>query len=72
MDKAQQTQFDLLYQEHVNALARQGKSEKTIEAYARRGKYLFNEFALAKVFRARFLEAMCDDNFKAPDKNPKQ
>ncbi len=37
-----------------------------------RGKYLFNEFALATVFRARFLEAMRDGNFKAPDDNPKK
>ena len=35
MDKAHQTHFDSLYQEHVNALIRQGKAEKTIEAYAR-------------------------------------
>jgi integrase/recombinase XerD len=35
MQKAQQKKFDSLYQEHVNALARQGKSKKTIEAYAR-------------------------------------
>ena len=31
-----------------------------------RGKYLFNEFALAKVFRARFLETMRDGGFKIP------
>ena len=35
MKKAQQTKFDSLYQKHVNALKRQGKSAKTIEAYAR-------------------------------------
>ena len=35
MKKAQQNKFDLLYQKHVNVLKRQGKSEKTIDAYAR-------------------------------------
>ena len=35
MEKAQQTHFDSLYKQHVNALIRQGKSERTIEAYAR-------------------------------------
>lgn len=35
MKKAQQTHFDSLYQQHVNALARQGKSKNTIDAYAR-------------------------------------
>ena len=28
-----------------------------------KGRYLFNEFALAKVFRARFLESMCHGGF---------
>jgi len=35
MKKAQKNKFDLLYQRHVNALKRQGKSEKTVDAYAR-------------------------------------
>ena len=35
MNKAQQTHFDSLYQQHVNALTRQGKSKVTIESYAR-------------------------------------
>jgi site-specific recombinase XerD len=35
MKKAQQAKFDLLYQQHVNALRRQGKAENTIDAYAR-------------------------------------
>ena len=35
MNKAQQTKFDLLYQQHVNALRRQGKAENTIDAYSR-------------------------------------
>ena len=35
MNKAQQTKFDSLYKKHVNALKRQGKSAKTVEAYSR-------------------------------------
>jgi len=35
MNTAQQKHFDSLYQQHVNALARQGKSKNTIDAYAR-------------------------------------
>ena len=35
MNKAQQTKFDSLYEKHVSALKRQGKSPKTVEAYAR-------------------------------------
>lgn len=35
MKKAQQKRFDLLYQQHLNALKRQGKSKATIDAYSR-------------------------------------
>jgi integrase/recombinase XerD len=35
MNKAQQKRFDSLYQQHLNALKRQGKSEATIDAYSR-------------------------------------
>ncbi len=35
MNKAQKTKFDLLYQQHVNALSRQGKADNTIDAYSR-------------------------------------
>ena len=35
MNKAQQKRFDSLYQEHLNALKRQGKSKATIDAYSR-------------------------------------
>jgi site-specific recombinase XerD len=35
MNKAQQKKFDLLYQQHVNALHRQGKAATTIDAYSR-------------------------------------
>jgi len=35
MNKAQQKRFNLLYQQHLNALKRQGKSQATIDAYSR-------------------------------------
>ena len=35
MNKAQQTKFDSLYQQHVNALHRQGKAATTIDVYSR-------------------------------------
>jgi len=35
MNKNQKAHFDNLYQQHVNALTRQGKSKVTIDAYAR-------------------------------------
>lgn len=44
MNKAQQKQFDLLYQEHVNALHRQGKAANTIDAYSRAVRRIANFF----------------------------
>ncbi|MBL1258949.1 MAG: site-specific integrase [Thiotrichaceae bacterium] len=44
MKKAQQNKFDSLYQKHVNALIRQGKSEKTVDAYARAVRRIANYF----------------------------
>jgi integrase/recombinase XerD len=35
MNKAQKARFNSLYQQHLNALKRQGKSPKTVEAYCR-------------------------------------
>lgn len=35
MNKAQQKRFESLYQQHLNALKRQGKSKATIDAYSR-------------------------------------
>jgi integrase/recombinase XerD len=35
MNKVQQARFDSLYEQHVNALRRQGKAERTIDSYAR-------------------------------------
>jgi integrase/recombinase XerD len=35
MNTAQQKHFDSLYQQHINALTRQGKRKMTIDSYAR-------------------------------------
>jgi integrase/recombinase XerD len=35
MNKVQQARLDSLYEQHVNALSRQGKAERTIDSYAR-------------------------------------
>jgi len=35
MKKAQQNRFNSLYQEHLNALHRQGKANNTIDSYSR-------------------------------------
>ena len=35
MNKSQQAKFESLYRKHVSALRRQGKAEKTVEAYSR-------------------------------------
>jgi len=37
-----------------------------------KGKYLFNEFALASVFRARFIEALKETGLSMPQKVPKE
>jgi len=37
-----------------------------------KGKYLFNAFSLAKVFRARFIEALKKAGFSLPHKTPKK
>jgi hypothetical protein len=38
----------------------------------KKGKYLFNEFAMAKVFRARFLTALKNDGLRLPRNVPKK
>jgi site-specific recombinase XerD len=44
MTKAQQKRFNLLYQQHVNALNRQGKSDSTIEGYSRAVRRIAQHF----------------------------
>ena len=38
----------------------------------KKAKYLFNEFALAKVFRARLIEALCKEGLTVPDSTPRK
>jgi DNA-directed RNA polymerase specialized sigma subunit len=44
MNKAQQAKFDSLYEKHVSALKRQGKSEKTVKAYSRAVRRIAEHF----------------------------
>jgi integrase/recombinase XerD len=46
MNKAQQARFDSLYEQHVNALHRQGKAERTIDSYARAIRRITEFFGL--------------------------
>ena len=47
------------YHPHVHVVVPGGGVDKARKQWKKKkGKYLFNEFALAKVFRARFLEAL--------------
>lgn len=59
------------YHPHVHVIVPGVCVNKRRKQCARKhGKYLFNEFALAKVFRARFLAAMLGDGFKVPENTP--
>ena len=49
-----------------------GINQKRNEWKKPKGKYLFNEFALAKVFRARFLTALNKHNLKIPNRLPEK
>ena len=44
MNKAQRTRYESLYQQHVNALKRQGKSKATIDAYSRAVRRITSHF----------------------------
>lgn len=44
MDNKDQTHFNFLYQQHVNALILQGKSERTIEMYSRSLRKITTQF----------------------------
>ena len=47
------------YHPHIHVIVPGGGVDKAKKQWKKmKGKYLFNEFALAKVFRARFLEAL--------------
>lgn len=56
---------------HVHLIVPAGSfHEKTASWHTKTGKYLFNEFALVKVFRAKFLAALKKKNLQCPDRLP--
>ena len=62
----------LEYHPHVHIIVPGGCLNQQRRQWKKlRGKYLFNAFALAKVFRARFLDALCEAGFTLPDNIPK-
>jgi len=44
MNKAQQKRYDSLYQQHLSALKRQGKSKATIDGYSRAVRRITSHF----------------------------
>jgi hypothetical protein len=61
------------YHPHIHVVVPGGGVDKTRKQWKKKkGKYLFNEFALAKVFRARFLEALNIAGLSAPDSLPRK
>jgi hypothetical protein len=59
------------YHPHVHIIVPGGCLNKKRQQWKKlKGKYLFNEFALAKVFRARFLESVRHAGFTLPDNIP--
>jgi len=61
----------LEYHPHVHVVVPGGGVDKAKKQWKKKkSKYLFNEFALAKVFRARFLEAATKAGLSLPDSVP--
>ncbi len=61
------------YHPHIHVIVPGGGIDKKRKQWKKlKGKYLFNEFALAKVFRARLLDALKEKGFSIPEKTPKQ
>ena len=58
MNKAQQNKFDSLYQQHVNALRRQGKAATTVDVYSRAVRRI-------TAFFDRCPDRLSEDDFKA-------
>ncbi|MCU7837584.1 MAG: transposase [gamma proteobacterium symbiont of Taylorina sp.] len=59
------------YHPHIHLVVPGGGVDKRKKQWKKlKGKYLFNEFALAKVFRARFLEAIVQKGLAIPSKTP--
>ena len=61
------------YHPHIHVVVPGGGVDKARKQWKKKkGKYLFNEFALAKVFRARFLEALKKTELSAPGSLPRK
>ncbi|MBW2617208.1 MAG: IS91 family transposase [Deltaproteobacteria bacterium] len=60
------------YHPHIHVVVPGGGVNKARKQWIKKkDKYLFNEFALASVFRARFLEALKKTGLSAPDSLPR-
>jgi Putative transposase/Transposase zinc-binding domain len=63
----------LEYHPHVHVVVPGGGVDKAKKQWKKKkSKYLFNEFALARVFRARFLEALTNAGLGVPGSVPKK
>ncbi len=61
------------YHPHIHVIVPGGGIDKSRRQWKKlKGKYLFHEFALAKVFRARFLEATNEEKLTIPAGVPKE
>ena len=61
------------YHPHIHVVVPGGGIDKKRRQWKKlKGQYLFNEFALANVFRARFIGALKEKGFSIPEKTPKQ
>ncbi len=61
------------YHPHVHVVVPGGGVNKTRKQWKKKkSKYLFNEFALARVFRARFLEMLTQAGLSLPDSVPQK
>jgi hypothetical protein len=58
------------YHPHIHAVVPGGGVDKARKQWKKKDKYLFNEFALAVVFRARFLDALNKAGLSAPNSLP--
>lgn len=61
------------YHPHIHIVVPGGGVDKSRKQWKKKkGKYLFNEFALAAVFRARFLQALAKSGLSAPGSLPRK
>ena len=61
------------YHPHIHVVLPGGGVDKAKKQWKKKkSKYLFNEFALAKVFRARFLQALIQAGFSLPNSLPRK